>query len=323
MENIESWEKGESEVLIATGALGAGVDISGIEFVLHLGEGFGLINYVQESGRGGRAGEIVECITLLSQEGYDRLLSKDVRNLRADQKALREFLITLGCRRRPMSRYMDGVDKEMDCSELNLERCDNCWKGYKNTEVGKRKREMEEEERRVRRHVKSYNGHGELVRESESEAGMRWKELTDALRDLRGKCTTCWVMEGIWEADHSFSDCEELESMMGRRYEQVRMEVKYTENSGCYVCSRPCDMCEYYVGGKQCRVEDVIIPAALTAFVCRESEMLYMIMEKAGRGFSGLDSYVEWLGKKCRLGEVNGTNALSIFLGIIEVKSRY
>ena len=44
-ENVESWEKGESEVMVATGALGAGVDISGIEFVLHLGEGFGLIDY--------------------------------------------------------------------------------------------------------------------------------------------------------------------------------------------------------------------------------------------------------------------------------------
>jgi superfamily II DNA helicase RecQ len=125
-ESLESWEKGESEVLVATGALGAGVDVSGIEFVLLLGEGFGLIDYVQESGRGGRGGEIVESITLLSEEDYDRVLSKDARSLKPDQKALRKFLITLGCRCRPVSRYMDGAEKETDCSGLNLERCDNC-----------------------------------------------------------------------------------------------------------------------------------------------------------------------------------------------------
>jgi hypothetical protein len=214
------------------------------------------------------------------------------------------------------------VDKETDCLELNLERCDNCWKVYKNTEAGKRKREVEEEERRVRRRLKSYSSREELVCGLDSEAGMRWNELINALRDLRGKCAVCWVTEGMWEADHMFSDCEELELMMGRKYEQVRMGLKYVENSGCYICSRPCDMCEYYAQRKECCVEDVIVPAVLMAFVCRESEMLYMIMEKAGRGFSDLDSYVKWLGEKRRVGEVNGTNALSIFLGIIEVKSK-
>jgi hypothetical protein len=180
---------------------------------------------------------------------------------------------------------------------------------------------VEEEEQRVRRRLKSYRSRDGLVQELESEAEMRWNELMDALRDLRGKCATVWVMEAMWEANHSFWDCEELESMMGRRYEQVWMGVKYAENNGCYGCSRLYDMCEYYVGRKECRVEDVIIPAALTAFVCRDSELLYMIIEMVGCGFGGLDSYVEWLGGKCRVGEVNGTNTLSVFLGIIELKS--
>jgi len=44
---------------VATGALGTGVDIEGIEEVIHMEMPYGMIDFMQEAGRAGRAGEEV------------------------------------------------------------------------------------------------------------------------------------------------------------------------------------------------------------------------------------------------------------------------
>ena len=259
-------------------------------------------------------------ITLLSEQDYGRILSKDVDDLRPDQQALREYLIAEVCRRRPISKYMDG--KEVDCAELNGERCDVCWRVHKHTEAGKRKRDEEERERRVRHRSTSYSIRRDMLTIFESERGARWIELLDALKDLGGKCGVCWVMEGMWDADHPFSDCDLLNSLMERPYDEIRSGIRYDGDACCFSCSRPCDMCGNYLKGKRSEEEDVIIPAVLTAFMCRYMSMMEMIREKAERGFSGLDLYIAWLGKRCTIGDVNCTNAFLIFLGIIEVKAK-
>ena len=69
---IDAWlDKGG--MIIATSALGTGVDYPGIVFVIHAGMPYGLIDYVQESGRADRDGNGA-CSVIVLEEGHlDRL----------------------------------------------------------------------------------------------------------------------------------------------------------------------------------------------------------------------------------------------------------
>ena len=53
--------------MIATSALGTGVDIDGIQTVVHMNRPHGIMDYVQEVGRAGRSGETVRCVIVLGK----------------------------------------------------------------------------------------------------------------------------------------------------------------------------------------------------------------------------------------------------------------
>src|SRR2546423_10134757 len=69
-EVLAGWTSG---LMFATGSLGVGVDIMNISTVIHVGEPYRMINFDQEVGWGGRSGEIVQSLTLLSDEEESRL----------------------------------------------------------------------------------------------------------------------------------------------------------------------------------------------------------------------------------------------------------
>jgi superfamily II DNA helicase RecQ len=54
-------------LIVATLALGAGVDFPGIVYIVLIAMPWSMIDYAQESGRGGRAGERVDLVVLVEQ----------------------------------------------------------------------------------------------------------------------------------------------------------------------------------------------------------------------------------------------------------------
>ena len=58
-------------LIVATSALGTGVDFPGIVIILHVDLPYGMIDFAQESGRGGRAGEDVDSVVLVEQGKVD------------------------------------------------------------------------------------------------------------------------------------------------------------------------------------------------------------------------------------------------------------
>jgi superfamily II DNA helicase RecQ len=144
-EVLEKWKSG---LLFATGALGAGVDIDGIKCVIHVGKPYGMINFDQEVGRGGRGGEIVTSTVMMLENEYMELLAQDPSMLGVDDAVMREFIITEDCGRLVVSGYMNGEENGMDCKTLDGELCDKCLRS--GSQSGELKRRHEEDERAVK-----------------------------------------------------------------------------------------------------------------------------------------------------------------------------
>jgi superfamily II DNA/RNA helicase len=90
-ETLEQWMSG---VLFATGVLCAGVDVDRIKAVLNIEKEYRTINFDQEVGRRGRAGEVVTAVVIIQDKDYVELLAQEPTALPVDEAIMREFIIT-------------------------------------------------------------------------------------------------------------------------------------------------------------------------------------------------------------------------------------
>jgi superfamily II DNA helicase RecQ len=86
--NLRRWIEGERYIMIITDILGAGVNIKGIKWVVHIEETWGYIPFIQESGRGGREGGTFNSYTILSDEIKNRLELRNRGSITPDQLIL-------------------------------------------------------------------------------------------------------------------------------------------------------------------------------------------------------------------------------------------
>src|SRR5690606_6091853 len=119
---LDDWRSGVSfPVIAATTTLSCGIDVPNVRLVIHYGAPYSLLEFIQQSGRGGRDGKLSSTSIIL----YNRYFSPTPDE--ADSKALKEYLTTKDCRRKPLSEYIDGV--VFDCRMGNdTAKCDNCLK---------------------------------------------------------------------------------------------------------------------------------------------------------------------------------------------------
>jgi len=63
-QSIAQWRSGRSTWMVATSAFGVGIDNHHVRVVLHVGSTYSLIDYAQETGRGGRDGSPCEALMI-------------------------------------------------------------------------------------------------------------------------------------------------------------------------------------------------------------------------------------------------------------------
>lgn len=135
---LQRWVAGETQTIVATNALGLGIDVADVGLVLHAEASFDLLNYGQESGRAGRDGKKAKAMVLVVEE---RIPS---RYKDTDQRLLWEYLQTKDCRRIKLDQYLDGNLDTVECVE-GQEACDNCTQRQRRSHIA-REDEHEQEE---------------------------------------------------------------------------------------------------------------------------------------------------------------------------------
>ncbi|EYB28035.1 hypothetical protein FG05_30289 [Fusarium graminearum] len=117
---------GGSRWIAATTGLGTGIDIEGIVVVVHMEKPYGLVDFVQQTGRGGRrAGEVVRSVIIHDgrpqREDQHRSFVDTI-----NQAQMEAFILTPGCRRAIISAFMDGAAGER-CQDIDgAMLCDRC-----------------------------------------------------------------------------------------------------------------------------------------------------------------------------------------------------
>jgi superfamily II DNA or RNA helicase len=131
-ENLQAWIDGKYHVMVATSGLGLGVNVQKVSNVFHLGLPYKMSDFVQQSGRAGRAGEDVRSTIFITQreiKGLGQRLREG--GIPHDEAAAIEMILTSGCRRLIISAFMDGVDEKVGCQDLDgAVHCDNCERSH-------------------------------------------------------------------------------------------------------------------------------------------------------------------------------------------------
>ena len=227
-ERLEHWLQ-HGGFLVATSALGTGVDFPGIVLVIHMDLPYGMMDFAQESGRAGRAGERVESVIVI-ETGVAERVRDNVQESR-ERRVMAEMIITTGCRRAVMSDYLDG--RPQRCEEIGAVHCDGCGEGL------------------------SVWTQAQVMMAEEQERVMQTLDL------LQHGCTACWVQTRKEDGFlHGWQDCSGPSGLRQPACDEFRRQIRYQKDSHtCFRCGFSQKLCRTREGNHQeCQWPNIMIP---------------------------------------------------------------
>jgi hypothetical protein len=273
---LKEWISGESgsPFLACTTAAGAGVDYPHVRWVVHIEDPYGLIDFTQESGRGGRDGQ---------PAGSSVFMKRDPR-LPApptpldhpdplDYQGISEYLRGIECRRLVLSRELDEAKHWSACGPEDI-KCDICEsrekKGYMamapagEDETSCRPAEEEGDD--------AEDGEdGGLIRyrrrqmQDQYEMDLYLRRLTQ----IQGWCMICRILTSGTEWRHGLTKCPRAHKWRFIRCKEAALEKSAGRQwiksySACYMCAQPQSICggwEVKERKRQgCEYRDLVMP---------------------------------------------------------------
>jgi superfamily II DNA helicase RecQ len=283
-ERLQTWLE-QGGLIAATSALGTGVDFPGIVFVMHIDLPYGMIDYAQESGRAGRAGEDVDSVIMIEDKRVERM-SGTMRGV--DDSVMGEFATTRECRRGVMSSYLDGQKIECGDGDGEMAQCDRCGEGLTALERTYRRAATERQ----------------LVEET--------------LDEIVDGCAACWAMARKWT--HIAVNCTQREDVSASRCDELREMIGYEASShSCHRCGISQKLCATGRDSKaKCQWSNVLVPI-LRGLMLVKSGMAVL----SRLGFEGDEAdwveYGRWLGLRHRRriwGELM-SNAMAVAIEVV------
>jgi superfamily II DNA helicase RecQ len=243
-ERLEEWVE-EGGLIVATSALGTGVDFPGIVYILHVGMPWSMTDFAQASGRGGRGGEQVDVVVVVGHGEVEKRMEKESDDI--DVQAMGHFLIGSGCRRELMSSYLDT--EGVRCGDIEAVSCDRCGEGE-----------------------------GAWLQEQEDWA-QEWAAVEERFTELRRGCAICWLIgqefqtkeEEQWRR-HRAMQCRGWERASGAEADEFRRKmVDRTVRNNCRRCWVSQKYCATGEGmDKACQWLNVVVPLAYAARLTRK-----------------------------------------------------
>lgn len=310
---FQAWIRGDMPYIVATAALGTGIDIAGITHVIHLEAPNSIIDYAQEAGRAGRGGEHV--VAEIFVEEKDLPPADDVRDscLEVDAREVNRLIRAKGCRRSIMGQCLDNDVRSCQQIDIKAVLCDNC----------------EREDRIWRSEASSQ---GLIMAKAHARRVARGLErLEIALEEVQqlGQlgCRICWMFEGrVAALGHQWTACPRIdEKLTFLACMDFQRQIDYRRDRqaqflSCFYCHVSQEICVdgYRTKGATCQAKHAVIPVALAAET--EDSLWPRVQELAGKEIVGGAAYAEWLGRKHRklvCGQ-EMTNAMAVFNLVLE-----
>jgi hypothetical protein len=316
-EAFAAWVDGEQRTIVATSALGTGIDVAGVELVVHFGRPHGIIDFVQEAGRAGRAGvEQARSIVVLSAKEARWLGSELARESEWNREALRLYLTERRCRRRRLTAIMDGEESGCEQGEGRI-RCDLC-------QIEAQEPRSEEGElvgvgdgpskQRAEEQARRYSVGPQLVRQRVQEQEAERVRIEKAIRDIGRGCASCWLRGrdacGLGAGrGHTIGECTELEEAIGQKYGEVRRQVQFEKESyTCYRCGRPGDWCVEYSQHQRCTQAGTVVAIAVAVWGTQAGRYWLAGWSQATQ----LSKVAQWLGQATRVGGIRASRVVEV-----------
>lgn len=312
-EVLQQWMRGSGGWIVATGALGTGINIEGIRYVIHVGRPYGLTSFVQQSGRGGRNGEVSESVIITRVENSSGRrrpgITSEYSVEQVDEDAMTEFIQTRGCRRQVLSRYMDGQASGTSCSQTDSVLCDWC-KVHRQpsasvdvptTIISNPEEEAKEEEVR---------GSQVIARRLQEMEASQERMLKVMVR-LQGNCIYCGLMQQGYCRPHTYAECSAaIAAGCGKQaYEQWREGIDLGQYQHCWKCGLSQRVCRRLEEDGWCEFPEVMLPGI---FILHGSGHLQAVVETVGFCGSYEADVWEWMAS---VGEGFGSEWESNWMG--------
>ena len=244
---IQHFRAGNPRILVATNALGLGLDLPNIRTIIHIGFMRRLRDYIQESGRAGRDSEYSESVIFYTD------------STQSDDQDLMDLITTTQCRRIIIDRVMDGNLGRKSClkPEVFCDWCDlyqelpdpDASSPNRVTILPNRVRELspsqsERLEFTALQQEKSENRlKSSIIQEYET---LNLPELDRLLRLWRGNCALCYYYQNGSSSDHFLSNCVDNNDQIRTILRDLQTSYRPPSYSGCLNCYLPIQICNRY-----------------------------------------------------------------------------
>lgn len=320
-EILEGWMNGVGGIrwIVATTGLGTGIDIAGIVGVVHMGAPYGLVDFVQQTGRGGRRdGEVVDSVIIKGPgRAVIRAQASDVEHW--NHEAMVGFIEHRSCRRVMLGEIMDG--RGQSCVALGVEQCDRCQGEAGSMEGdGAERAENEETNPQSPSHVVSGS---ERLKEHVQSTHRALHRLRGWLNEVRDYCPVCWVKwhrRGRQErhrrlVEHGIQQCPVVGYSAFRAW---RRELRFGEYDCCWRCGLAGGWCDGAERGLTCEYADRVLPVMMEVV---ESETgrkwVREALEVSDEVLLERSRYLLWLGRRRQVYGGWMTNGMAVVATVV------
>lgn len=293
-EILQQWICGAGGWMVATGALGTGINIEGVIHVVHVGRPYGLTSFVQQSGRGGRNGEVSESVIITRVEhshGWKRSgIMSEYSVERIDEEAMTKYIQSQGCRRQVLGRYMDGEGEGISCSQTDSAFCDRC---RRSSRPGASTNVKEDEVQAKEEQGEEMMGAG-LIEQRLKEVQASHEQMIAVMDQLLSGCIYCRLLQGEEDKPHAYKGCAKAEALgCGiKKYEAWREGIDLGQQKHCWKCGLSQKICRRLEGNEYCEYPEVMLPGL---FVLHQQQYLKAVVEVAGFEGDYEEDVWEWL----------------------------